>query len=223
MKFCSILFTLLLIFVSPVSATNFYAGVNAGLMNQSGDFSVIDNTLYPSVGIDEEKDYQTPDDSSLTYSLFAGYKLASDLFLEVGFAKNDMLESETRLLASVSGNSAIETSETDYYYAAFVGLWPIHNNWAFNARLGFSVWDIDYTQTEVDTTVLSTDPNYVVQEQALSDNTSAMLVGFGISYGFSQNLEFKLSVENHFVDFSFTNLELDYEALSVTIGTVYHF
>jgi opacity protein-like surface antigen len=226
MKFCSILFVLFLVFSTSVSATNFYIGLNAGLMNQSGDFTVVDDRLNPSI-TPTIKDYSAPDDSSLTYSLFAGYKLGSDLALEFGFAENDQLTSVGRVIdLDQNPNSVLsadETSETSYYYAAFVGLWPVSSSWAFNARLGFAVWKLNYSQTILDTSLPADDPNVIVSEQSFSDNSSALLVGVGLSYGFSKNLEFKLTVENHFVDFAFTNLELDYDALSVTLGTAYHF
>ncbi|MCW8936299.1 MAG: outer membrane beta-barrel protein [Gammaproteobacteria bacterium] len=206
---------------TSASATNFYVGINLGATAQSGDFTLIDSSLNPSVGIDTLKDYQAPDDTAGSISLFAGYKLGSDFFLEVTYAQNTEIESPLRTLNS--GNAGIETSETSYTSVAFVGLWPVDNNWALSARLGFSAWDIDYSQTEVDTALLATDPGYITQEQFLSDNTSAMLLGFGISYGFSENLELKFNIENHFVDFAFTNLELDYDALTYTFGTAYHF
>lgn len=226
MKFRSILVVFFLVFSSSVSATNFYFGLNAGLMSQSGNFTVVDDRLNPSI-TPTIKDYGAPDDSSLTYTLFVGYKLGSDLALEFGFADNDPLTSVGRVIDLDQNPNSIlsadETTETSYYYAAFVGLWPVSSSWAFNARLGFSVWKLNYSQTINDTSLLADDPNYVVSQQNFTDNNSALLLGVGLSYGFSKNLEFKLTLENHFVDFSFTNLELDYDALSVTLGTAYHF
>ncbi len=221
MKFRLPYFVLFLILTSPASATNFYFGVNAGGMTEDGDFSLNDSN--PPTGSTSvlAKDYQAPDEVGLTYSLFAGYKLGSDIALEVGYAINEELEGDIRILNT--GNGGIETVETSYIYAAFVGLWPVQGNWAFNARLGFAVWDINYNQTEVDTALLSTDANYIIQEQFLSDNASAMLLGVGISYGLSENIELKFNIENHFVDFSFTNLELEFDAVSITFGTAYHF
>ena len=223
MKFCLIpnVVLFLLMLPTPASATTFYVGMNLGATDQSGDFTVIDSSLNPSVGINSLKDYQTPDDTAGSGSFFAGYKLGADLYLEVGYAVNAEIKSPIRTLNS--GNGGIETSQSTYTSVAFVGLWPVNNNWAYNARLGFSVWDVDYTQTEVDTSLLSTDAGYILQEQVLSDNTTAMLLGVGISYGFSENVEFKFNLENHFVDFAFTNLELDYSALTYTFGAAYHF
>ena len=242
MKFQSVLlFVLFLIFVSPASATNYYVGLNAGVLDQQGTFSVIDDRLNSSVNIDRTKDYQLPDGSDLTYSIYAGYKLASDLFFEVGFAGNEEIQGETRAqlpseppVAGEVERAALEDYKTDYVYAAFVGIWPVQNNWAFSARLGFSIWNIDYTQYSADTPVtglptreqlttdLSANLNNVLVSR-LSDNTSALLVGLGVSYALDQNIEFKLSLESHLGDFSFTNLELDYDATSVTLGAAYHF
>ena len=245
MKFQSILlFVLFLISVSPASATNFYVGINAGILQQEGTFSVIDDTLNPSVNIDRPKHYDLPDGSDLTYSLYAGYKLASDLFLEVGFASNAEIQGEVRAQPPFvdpdpnapvfADRAALEDYETDYVYVAFVGIWPVQNNWAFSARLGFSIWNIDYTQYSSDipttglptreelTTDLSANLNDVLVSR-LSDNTSALLLGFGVSYALDQNIEFKLSLESHLADFSFTNLELDYDAASLTLGAAYHF
>jgi len=237
MKFQSILlFGLFLISVSPVSATNFYVGVNAGALQQEGTFKVIDDALNPSVGIDRPKDYALPDGSDLTYSLFAGYKLASDLFFEVGYANNAEIEGEIRQQPSFTGEpdrAAIEDYETGYIYAAFVGVWPVQNNWALSARLGFSVWDISYKQYSADIPAggltdmadIKDEPTTQVNRliSQLSDTTSAMLLGFGVSYAINKNIELKLSVESHLGDFAFTNLELDYDATSVTLGGAYHF
>ncbi len=221
MKFRFLYVVLFLVSVSPASATDFYVGFNVGAVEQSGDFTLLDSNPPTGATSTAVKDYQTPDDSAQTRSFFIGYKLGSDLALEVGAANNGKIESAIRTLNS--GNGGIETTETDYTYVAFVGLWPIKNNWAFNARLGFSVWQINYTQTEVNTALPETDTNYIIQEQALSDNTSAILLGVGLSYGLNENIEFKFNVENHFVDFAFTNLELDYSSLTYTFGTAYHF
>ena len=221
MKLRYLVFFLSSLSVTPVSATNFYVGLNAGLMDQSGDMSIIDTRLNPSVGITEVKDYQFPDDSSLTWSPFVGYKLGRDLALEVGYAKNAEIEGVRRLLDS--GEAGLEKAETDYIYVAFVGVWPIASNWAFNARLGFSVWDLAYTQTVTDPLVANPTAVDVIRTEYLSDTSSATLVGFGASYGFAENFELKLSVEQHFVDFSFTNVNLDFDAFAVTVGTAYHF
>ena len=221
---------------STASATNFYAGANVGAIQQEGTFKVIDDALNPSVGIDRPKDYALPDGSDLTYSLYAGYKLASDLFFEFGFAKNQEIEGDIRQQPSFAGEpdrAAIEDYETDYMYAAFVGVWPVQNNWAFNARLGFSVWDISYKQYSADIPAAglagmgdikeepTTQVNRLVSQ--LSDSTSALLVGFGVSYAINKNIELKLLVESHIGDFAFTNLDLEYDATSVTLGGAYHF
>ena len=99
----------------------------------------------------------------------------------------------------------------------------IQNSWALNARVGFSVWDIDYTQLEVDPALLSSDAGYVINEQVFSDNTASMFIGIGANYGFSKEVEILVNLENHFVDFSFTNLEFNYDTVAFTIGVTYHF
>jgi len=236
MKHRYALFILFSILTTPVAATNFYVGANVGVLDQEGTFNVHDGTVYPP-GTIVNTDYRLPDDSDLTYSVFAGYKLASDLFFEVGFADNKEIEGKVRAMSSVTGlpdRGAYEEYETDYLYAAFVGVWPIQNNWAFSARLGFSVWDINYSRysadippaglpasgelTDVDTSSLT---NILVE--TYSDNASALLLGVGVSYALDRNIEFKFAVESHAVDFSFTNIDLEYDALAITLGGAYHF
>ncbi|VAW63501.1 hypothetical protein MNBD_GAMMA08-2028 [hydrothermal vent metagenome] len=237
MKFRFIVLILCSLVVLPASATNFYIGVNAGLMNQSGTFNVIDGELDPTVGLDRPKDYFLEESDDLTYSGYVGYKLGSDLFIEVGYAKNSEVKGETRRLSSFppeAERGAFEDYETNYVYTSFVGIWPMGKRWAISTRLGFSVWNIDYTQSSSDIPASGELPTREQIESGevpvnnilitkLSDNTSALLLGLGISYALNRNIEFKLAVENHFLDFSFTNVELDYTSLSYTLGVAYHF
>ncbi len=219
----------LLFFVSPASATNFYAGFNVGITDQGGDFTVTDTTLNPAVGIDELSDYKVPDDTGISGMFFMGYKLGADISIEVGYQINnintekEIVEGGSTLRVLDNGNSVIESAETRYTSVAFVGFWPIHRRWALNARLGFSVWDMTYKQTEINTLLDPSDTGYIVQSQVLSDSTSATLLGVGVSFGVTKNIELKLNAENHFVDFSFTNLELDYKAITYSLGAAYHF
>ncbi len=221
MKFYYRFIALFFLFSSSAFASNYYVGLNLGLNEQSGKLKVIDETINPAVDIDAVLDYKLPDDSSLNYSVFAGYKLGRDLILEIGFAVNDDIDSSIR--QTTNGIDVLESSSSSYYYAAFVGMWPISGNWAFNARLGFSVWDLDYDQIEVDTSLLPSDAGYVINEQSFSDSTSGMLIGIGGSYGYNENLEFKLSLDSHLVDFAFTNLDVDYDSTVLTVGVIYHF
>ncbi len=215
------LFLALFVYTASAQANNYYIGLNLGNLDQSGSFRVVDTSLDPTVNIDDVNDYQSPDDGALSTSLYVGYKLAHDFSLEVGFVSSEELISPIRNLNT--GGEAREVSETGYYYAAFIGLWPIQNNWAFSARLGFSVWDLDYSQTQVNTALDSSDPDYIVQEQLFSDTNSAMLFGVGLNYGLNKSFELRLLLEHHEVDFEFTNLELDYDALTIGVGAVYHF
>jgi len=212
LAFCISCFTF-----SSVSANNFYVGLNAGVADQTGAFSIIDTRLNPSVGITGAKDYLFPEDGVSTFSLLAGYKLGSDLAIEIGVANNADIEGVSRALSATE--TAIETVQSDYIYAAFIGVWPLQNGWALSGRLGFSVWDIGFEQTVTDTAV----PTDVLRVESLSDTTSAMFLGLGVSYGITQNIELKLSIEQHNVDFAFTNVELENDILLGTIGMAYHF
>ena len=211
-----------MVVIAPVSANDFYVGANIGSVSQNGEFEVNDTNINPSVGINAVADYQAPDDNASNHSLFMGYRLGADSSLELGYANNGSIESDARSFG-VGTNNVIETAETSYMYVSFVGIWPIENSWAFNARLGFSVWDIDYMQLEVDPALSSSDAGYVINEQAFSDNTASMFIGIGVNYGFSKDVEILVNLENHFVDFSFTNLELDYDTMVFTLGVAYHF
>ena len=225
MMFGYIYIVFLLFFVSPVSATNFYVGLNYGSTAQSGEVNIID-TNPPTGSTGDPVDYQVPDDTSTTKSLYVGYKLGSDIALELGVSRGDIIASGRIRTPDPDTGEAFfaigEATEFRYTYIAFVGLWPISNRWAFSTRVGFSVWEFAYAQAEqfvnpADPTVF--DP----QTRVLTDNTSATLVGVGISFGVTKNIELKLNAENHFVDFSFTNLELDYTAITYTLGAAYHF
>ena len=221
MKFLYLSTALLLLVNTPAVAKNYYMGLNLGILSQSGDFSVVNDTLDPSVGIDEVREYQAPDDSGISTALYVGYNLATDLALEVGVASNEELSPTLRTLAN--GDEVTEKSKASYYYAALVGIWPVQSNWAATARLGFSVWNLDYSQTTVNSALPVTDPAYVIENQPFSDNASAISIGIGASYGLNESIEIKFSLEHHMVDFAFTNLDLDYDATSIMIGTAYHF
>lgn len=221
MKRFSFVFTLLFLgHVSSVQASDYYFGINSGLLMQDGKINVVDDQLYPDVGINEVLEYELADDNAFSVSLFAGYALSKDLVLEIGYVKNDDLSTEIR--AQKNGDDVIEKNESSYLYTAFVGIWPLQNKLAMSARLGFSVWDFDYQQETVNTTLDSDDPSYVMQTQLFSDTTTSVFWGLGLSYGVSPELELRLNLDSHSVDIGFTNLELDYDAMSVTLGLVYH-
>jgi len=225
MKFYSALFIVFSLFTLPATASNFYAGLQHGIMNHSGDMTINDNTINSSVGLDAEQDYQVPDDSSATGSLFLGYKLSRDLSIElVKGVASKVTGSFRSHVPATTNNLAEESLESDFTSISFVGIWPVKGNWALSTRLGFSSWGVEYEQRVVDGSITdTTDPAYEVQKQSLTDTAAGMLLGVGITYGFNANVEFRLLAEQHFVDFGFTNIDLDYEALSLTAGAAYHF
>jgi len=202
---------------TAASAKNFYVGLNAGIADQSGSFSIIDSRLNPGVGITGPKDYLFPDDSASTFSLLAGYKLGADMALEVGVANNAEIEGSSRALSATE--TALEKVESNYLYTAFVGVWPMQHGWTISGRLGFSIWDIDFTQTVTDTAV----PTDVLRVERLSDTTTVMFFGVGASYGLTSDIELKISIEQHNVGYEFTNVELDDDVLLTTLGVAYHF
>ncbi len=206
---------------TPAAASDYYVGLNLGTIDQSGTFDVLDERLNPSVGIDTVQNYQLPEDQASMASLLVGFKLGRDIALEMGYAKGEELESDIR--SKPSGDEVIETSRVSYYFAAFSGIWPVSGSWALNARLGFSVWRLNYLQSTVDTALLPSDPAYIIQRQPFSDNAPGLFLGVGLSYGLSSSMELRLSFEQHLVDFSFTNLELDYDVATASLGLMYHF
>ncbi len=212
----------LFLLCSPqVFASNFYLGINLGALDQSGDFRLIDSSLHPEVGIDSEKNLALPDEIANSVSLLAGYKLSRDMALEVGVARNQQVKGEYRAINATE--SAVEKAETSYVYVALVGVWPVNGGWAFNARLGVAIWDMDYTQLVYDATV--TDPAGTTTQriESLSDTTSATLLGVGVSYGLTSTLEIKLGLETHLAEFAFTNLELENDLHLLQLGLAYHF
>lgn len=211
----------LILFVDPLYATNFYTGLNLGVIDQSSEFEIIDDSLNPSVGITGPKDYAMADDTTASGSLYLGYKLSSDIAIEVGMGSNQILESEARLLSV--DESAVEEFESSYLYAALVGVWPIQSGWALNARLGVSIWSADYTQIVTDATVANPTASDILRTETLSDRASATLLGLGVSYGLTSSIELKLGIETHLLDYSFTNVKLPGDSALVNIGVAYHF
>ncbi|HEY9200620.1 MAG TPA: outer membrane beta-barrel protein [Gammaproteobacteria bacterium] len=202
-------------------ASDFYLGVNLGALDQSGEFRLVDSTLYPDVGIDSEKNLALPDEVASSVSLLAGYKLSRDMALEAGFVRNDKVKGEYRAISATE--RALEETETSYLYAALVGVWPVNGGWAFNARLGVAIWDMDYTQLVYDASVTDPVDAETSRVETLSDTTSATLLGIGVSYGLTSSLEIKLGLETHLAEFAFTNLELENDLHLLQLGLAYHF
>lgn len=204
-----------------VYASDFYLGVNLGALDQSGKFQLVDSSLHPDVGIDSEKNLALPDEVANSVSLLAGYKLSRDMALEAGVARNQQVKGEYRSISATE--SALEKVESSYLYAALVGVWPVNGGWAFNARLGVAIWDIDYTQQVYDASVTDPAGAETSRVESLSDTTSATLLGIGVSYGLTSTLEIKLGLETHLAEFTFTNLELESDLHMLQLGMAYHF
>jgi hypothetical protein len=202
-------------------ASDFYLGINLGMLDQSGEFRLVDSSLYPGVGIDSEKNLALPDESANSVSLLAGYKLSRDMALEVGIARNQQVKGGYRVLNATE--SALEKVESSYLYTALVGVWPVSGGWAFNARLGVAIWDMDYIQQVYDASVTDPAAAETQRVETLSDTTSATLLGIGVSYGLTSTLEIKLGLETHLADFAFTNLELENDLHLLQLGLAYHF
>lgn len=203
-------------------ASDFYLGANLGALDQSGDFKLVDSSLYPAVGIDSEKNLALPDDEvASSVSLLAGYRLSADIALEAGIARNQQVKGDYRSISATE--SAVEKAETSYVYAALVGVWPVSGGWAFNARLGVAIWDMDYTQLVYDASVTDPAGAETQRVESLSDTTSATLLGVGVSYGLTSTLEIKLGLETHLAEFAFTNLELENDLHLLQLGLAYHF
>lgn len=215
MKFCYRLFLALCVLTSPASAKSFYAGIALGLNDQDGKFKVNDQTIDPlNFNIDKVQDYKMPEESELNYSVFVGYKLGRDLMLEIGLSRNDDAIIDGERL-SANNDLVTEGSDVDFSYAAFVGLWPLDDQMAINARFGFTSWDLEYGQLQI-----TSDDVFL---QVFRDNASGMFVGVGLSYGLDPDLELKFNIERHTVDFTFTNLDVEYDATILTVGVAYHF
>lgn len=210
-----------LLFSPWAYASDYYLGFNLGVLDQSGEFRLVDPSLYPGVGIDSEKDLELPDEVANSMSLLAGYKLSRDMALEVGIARNQQVKGDYRAINGAE--SAVEEAETSYAYAALVGVWPVSTGWAFNARLGVAIWDMDYSQYVYDASVTDPAGAETIRVETLSDTTSATLLGFGVSYGLTSTLEIKLGLETHLAEFAFTNLELENDLHLLQLGLAYHF
>lgn len=117
------------------SENNFYVGLNAGVADQTGKFSIIDARLNPDVGITGAKNYLFTDDAASTYSLLAGYKLGADMAIEIGVADNADIEGVSRTVSTTG--TAYEKVQTDYMYAALISVWPIKNGWALKRSFRF--------------------------------------------------------------------------------------
>lgn len=210
-----------LLFSPWAYASDYYLGFNLGTLDQSGDFQLVDSSLHPEVGIDSEKNLVLPDEVANSVSLLAGYKLSRDMALEVGIARNQQVKGDYRSINATE--SALEKTESSYIYAALVGVWPVSGGWAFNARLGVAIWDMDYTQHVYDASVTDPASTDAQRIETLSDTTSATLLGIGVSYGLTSTLEIKLGLETHLAEFAFTNLELENDLHLLQLGLAYHF
>ena len=227
------LFFLPLLFVQPAFASDYYFGLNLGLADQSTKLNLQDSSVDPTVNIDYVKDYQAPDDSSGAYSVFLGYRLGRDIALEIGYVKNSELEGDIRTLNDggvIDPDTSLPTDylakediESSFNYLALVGVWPVANNWSMNARLGVASWTLDYSQTVLNNNLAVDDPDREVRVESYSDSSSALFLGVGMSYGFSESMEIRLAYDFHAVDMNFTNVDAEYEVGMLSLGAALHF
>lgn len=243
MKINKKLFIILIFFINPVCANNFYFGFNYGVVNQRFEPTVENNSLtIPNISY--VKDYRDVDNSTNSYSINAGYKLSLDLALEVGFTKVNTVTDNLHVIDDgdpATNLVADETISTSFTYVALVGNWkPLSNKLILSAKLGLSSWQYEFVQqiSKIDDTATvmpfpdpPTEPVNLpanvglipVGTESYDDSGSAFFYGAGISYSITPELEISLKMESHSFDPEFNNIKTKQDMKIFLLGMIFHF
>ena len=220
----------LLVSVNSVMASRFYMGANVGMAALDPSFTIIDTSLDPTVppnanpGIPNvmfSKDYRAADDTSASGSVFVGYKLGKDIAIEFGYTVVSESEADQRPLDDgvvATDLQVNESVEIDFTHVAFIGLWPVADNWAMRARLGLANWDFNYSQALIDLNDVD-----FGRTEAYSDSGIDFFYGVGMSYGLSEKLELRADIDMYSFKPEFTNVNVESDMPLFSIGAIYHF
>ncbi|MCW9014450.1 MAG: outer membrane beta-barrel protein [Gammaproteobacteria bacterium] len=220
----------LILSANSAMASRFYVGGNIGVAALDPTFTVIDNTLNPAVpDIYYAKDYRAVDETVISGSIYVGYKLGKDIALEFGYTEISDSEADRRPLddsatTEVGVNPAttdLQVNETvgiNFTHVALVGLWPIHNQWAFRAKLGLANWDFNYSQAVIDLNDVD-----FGRTEAYTDSGIDFFYGIGASYGLNEQFEIRADFDFYSFKPAFTNVDAETDMPLFSLGVLYHF
>ena len=228
MKQPAVLFFVLGVIQLPVWASNYYVGVSSGSAAQQVSLTVVDNATDPQIpNVLVPKDYQAGEIDVSTGSIFAGYRMGSDMALEVGVTRIADMAGLLREIDSVdndpiTSHMAEETVSTSFSYVSLLGVWPFTENLAFHIRAGLASWSFDYAQAifSVDTSTQALTP---VRVEAYSDTAVSGLYGAGFSYAVGDWIELSLKYEVLNIEPVFVNVRVENSVQCLSLGLVMHF
>jgi hypothetical protein len=234
----------LLLTVQTVAASNYYVGFNLGGASQDPKISVIDNSLDPDIpNVSYTKNYVVPDATASAYSLFFGYRLGTDVAMEVGFVQTAEVDSDMHGIDDGDDTTdlvATEASQFTYNYLALVGVWPVGTNWTFSGKLGVASWQYDFRQEVFDVDSSSTATPLTIptsgpvslppgvgllpeSTDSYSDTGSDFFYSLGMGYGVNRHFDVKAELVFHAFDPEFINVNTEQQVILFFLGGTYHF
>ncbi|MBI3186885.1 MAG: hypothetical protein HYZ31_03305 [Gammaproteobacteria bacterium] len=228
MKRSVILFFVLSVIYLPVWAGNYYAGFSSGSAAQQISLVVVDNATDPQIpNVLVPKDYQAGELDVTTGSFFLGYRMGSDMALEVGVIRIADLTGKMRAINSVdidpaTNHVAEETVAMSLNYVSWLGVWPLTENLAFQIRAGLANWSFDYAQT-IYAMDSSTQALSLTRVEAYSDNNISGIYGAGFSYAVGDWIEMSLKYEVLDIEPVFVNIRAEDSIQLMSLGLVMHF
>jgi hypothetical protein len=228
MKSSVILLMVLSVAGMPVYASNYYFGVASGNAAQEIQISVLDNSVDPQIpNVLTPKDYQAGELDVTTGSVFAGYRMGSDMALEAGVTRLADMSAVLRPIDTVdtdpgTSHMAEETVAVGFSYVSLLGVWPLTENLVFHIQLGVASWSFDYSQaiSEINTTTQALTP---VRTEAYSDSSVSGIYGAGFSYAIGEWLELSLNYDTLKIKPVFVNVEIEDSVQLFSLGMVLHF
>lgn len=228
MKSPVILMMVLCMAYLPAHASNYYVGVSSGNAAQEIQITILNNAVDPQIpNVLFPKDYQAGKIDVTTGSLFAGYRMGSDMALELGLTRLTDMAGLPRPINTVdndpsSSHVAEETVSVEFTSISLLGVWPLTENLVFHTQLGLANWSFDYSQAlfELNTTTQVLTP---VRVEAYSDSSISGLYGAGFSYAIGDWFELSLDYDALKLKPVFVNVEIEDSVKMFSFGIVMHF
>ena len=228
MKSPAILFIVLCLPQLPATASNYYAGFSSGNAAQQIQITVLNNALNPQIpNVIFPKDYQAAELDVTTSSVFVGYRMGSDMALEVGVTRLADLVGLLRVINTVDTDPgtthvAKETVAVNFSYASLLGVWPLTENLVLHTQLGLASWTFDYSQA-----IYEQNPSTLnltaVRTESYHDSNVAGIYGAGFSYAVGDWIELSLEYDAMKLKPEFVNVDIEDTVKLVSLGMVVHF
>ena len=227
MKFAVTVLCVLCVIALPLQASNYYVGVGGGNASQQIKINVLDNSVDPQIpNVLIAKDYQAGELDVSTGSFYVGYRIGSDMALEVGVTRLADMIGLARTIDTVDTNRATmhvaeETVTVAFSYLSLLGAWPLTENLVFHTQLGFASWTFDYSQaiSELNVSTQATP----VRVEAYSDSSISGLYGVGFSYALGDWVELSLNYDTLKIKPVFVNVEIEDSVKLFSLGLIVHF